>query len=604
MNVVVPVVVVPRRRRWTRVLLILVALVIGMVIALPTIVSSSPKLRDYLVRNALADLNGDISIGSLSIGWMTPLAVADVSVRPHQGDRPQPWDPALTIERIESERTLLGMLFSMSDLGGFRIERPVVFVHTSDGRNNYRELFKNMKAGAGGLPEIGVSARLVDGTLRWENDKSLEPWQIAGINLGVGLRAPTRSQSGRSELLIEHGKLLDRAEISVGLCDDLLKFVAPVVASAARARGRITIDLDDWRLPWGDMGSGELGGRIVMHTVDIGPGPMVSSLYDSIVRLPLVSQLMGNWRLPTFIEMARESTVPFKMLPGGKIHHENLRFSIADLVDVQTAGIVGLDESLDLTAALGIHPPNPEQRYLALLRQLTTTPWPVRIHGSLGAPLVDASPLGEAWKKLLFEKVPADWLSGRQSLGTDLVGQLGAPLGLDARDAAGLMGLIRGLVEGQPGAGAPVVPGVPVPTPPTLGPPTASATPGAPLPGSTPMPPQPMASSTVPGAPQPVPPGVQIAGEAVRTAIGVMGALRERREAMRPPPPPPPQAGPSPTGTVPPAGLAPPVLGPPLPRRPLRNGLRMLLEGAEQATQPQPPPPPTPSATPTATAPR
>ncbi len=558
---VLPLAVVPpprRRRPWLRCGLLVVAGLAALVAAAPSIISSNQTLRDFVVRAAAGDLDGDVTVDSLSLGWFAPLRISGLAVRPHQGERSQPWEPALTVEHVHSERLLWRMLTSPGDMGSFRIERPVVFVRFSAGRNNFAELFRTVREPSGWSQSLGAEARIVDGTLRWRSSDEVEPWQIAGINVGVGLRPAARAHSGKPELLVAPGKLIDNAEISLGLCEDLLKYAAPVVARAARAQGRLTIELDAWRLPWGDFASGTLGGRIVMHSVNVGPGPMVSSLFQSIVALPLVDRLIGHWRLPNFVELARESTVPFRMLAGGRIAHENLRFSIADVVDVRTAGTVGLDESLDLRAELGIHPPRADERYLALLRQLTSTPWPVRIHGKLGVPQVDTSPLAAAWKDLVFEKLPADWLSGKSSLGADAVNRLGSPLGLDAQDAAQLLGAIRRAVE----------------------PPPASA-PAAAL---QPPPNGPSPSGSLPDGPSAVPAeGAAVAAEAISAAATLLELLRERREqAARAAPP------------VPPSGSAVTPSEPPVRRPLLRRGLRLLQE----ATEPPPPPPP-PIATPT-----
>src|SRR6266513_855356 len=57
----------PRRRRWPKVLLGLVALIVLLVWFAPTIVAKT-ALRNRIVRSAAADLNGTLEVGGASLG--------------------------------------------------------------------------------------------------------------------------------------------------------------------------------------------------------------------------------------------------------------------------------------------------------------------------------------------------------------------------------------------------------------------------------------------------------------------------------------------------------------------------------------------------------
>jgi hypothetical protein len=279
------------------------------------------------------------------------------------------------------------------------------------------------------------------------------------------------------------------------------------------------------------------------------------------------------------------------MLAGGRIHHENLRFSVADLVDVQSHGTVGLDETLDLQTALGIHPPRAEERRLAILRVLTSQPWPVNIRGTLGKPEVDFSPLNDAWKQLVFQKLPQDWQSGRGSIGEQLLRGISGNTGLpvDPETVGPLLQMLGPLLT-QPSPGQPTAQAPPVGAATDAGDPQTG--PRQPPPPQ-PAPPMPTASATGPSTAEAI-------ADGVGTAIDVLEALRARRQAtlqnrqtQQPPIP------------VAPPGMQPPPVGPP-PRRPLLNGLRNLLEpppAQPTATSPAPVPAPPAANPPTSTAP-
>ncbi len=561
----------PRRRWLRRVLLFTIVGLVLVVAAAPSLVSWSPALRAALLRRLTGDVHAVASVDSLSVGWLQPIVVTGLRLDPIAGGTGPATvggETLLTVERIESDRPLWQMLWNRTDIGTLRIERPITTLKFTDHGTNYTEAFAPLKKQGAKLPEslhYGARIRIVDGTLRGRSVSKNEPWEITGINLGLGVRAEGTTPSGKAEFIVEKGTLVARQPLAVGLCNDVLKFVAPVLADVAQTTGNITIELDDWRLPWNDFGNGELSGRLTMHTVDVGPGPVVQSIVGNIKALPWVGELYRRLQLPDAVQLARESTVPFKMLPGGRIHHENLRFSVVDVVDVASHGSVGLDETLDLTTALGIHPPNAEERHLALLRVVTSQQWPVNIRGSLDKPVVDFSPLNQAWKELVFQKLPQDWQSGKASVGGDL---------------------LRGLSEQT---GLPVGPETVGPLLQMLGPMIArQANPQPPQP-QTPnsQPPGPMPRELAPPGAAPTPTGPTTAETIVNgvdTALDVMEILRARRQATlenrQVPPPVSPNA--PPTGTAP----------TPAPRRPLlRGALRTLLD--------PPPAEPVPSATPT-----
>lgn len=530
----------PPRRRLRRCLLVIAGVVVLAVALAPSLVQWFPALRERLIATLVGPVNGQINVDSLSAGWFEPIILRGVRVvHPSQ-------ESLIEIEQIESDRTLWRMLWTPSDLGTIRVERPTVsLVLRADG-NNFHDVFPPPTAAPKpptGLT-LGGKLRIVDGAFRCRSHEYNDPWEVTGINLGVGWRPASRSTSGKPELLVERGTLLDHTALSVGLCDDLLSYAAPVLADVAYAQGAVSLELGDWRIPIGAPASGELSGRLTMHTVEVGPGPMVRQLFGALTSLPLINRLTSEWRLPSGVQLARESVIPFELVDG-RIRHSGMRFSFLDLVDVQTEGFVGFDESLDLTASLGFHPPNPEDRALAVMRVLTTQAWPVKIRGKLGAPEVDLSPLGEAGIDLAARTMD-DIRAGKPSLGADAfraLNDLGVPIGPD--EVQRLIELAR--PKPQPsGTAGPASSAPPPPSAPTA---TAAKPPGL-------LPPE--------------------AAEGVGIAIDVLQGLRARREAAER------------EATKPPSAAQPPT------RRPLlRQGLRMLLEAADDATAP----PPAPSAT-------
>lgn len=543
----------PPRRLFRKLFFGILATIVIVVAAAPTLVSSIPPLRDFVVRVVVGPINGDVTVTRLDAGWFRTLVITAVTLTPQSGE------PALTIDRIESERPLWQMLASPADIGTIRIERPVAFLQFQEQGTNWSELFRKPIPPTDSKPrpqrplDLGVRAQVVNGELRGRSVHTGEEWRIDQLNIALGMRSAARSASGKQELFVEAGTPVDHREISAGLCNDVLKYAAPAVANVAAASGKITIELGDWRLPIDDLASGELSGKLIMHTVEAGPGPLTRSIMTSI------QAIVQRLQFPTSVQLARDSTIPFQLIDR-RIYHEHMRFSLYDLVDVETKGFVGFDESLELTAVLGFHPPNPESRMVALLRVLNSQPWPINIRGQLGAPAVDASPLlASAFgpEGLLRGKLIDDYEAGNDSVGARML----RGLNVSPQELRSLSNLIEQLAAPQPAPGAP----------PAAQPLSSGAT-AVPSPSATP-------SATSPT--DAIGPAIV---DGVGIAVDVLSAIRQRREAARQQ-----QLQESPQ----PQPGAPEVPPEPLPRRPLlRQGLRMLLT----------PPPPPPTGTPTPTA--
>src|SRR5690606_22175743 len=114
------------------------------------------------------------------------------------------------------------------------------------------------------------------------------------------------------------------------MCNDLLKYVAPVLAGTAEVSGSVSIELDAWCVPLADPAQGRGSGRMTIHSVQAGTGP-------------LVRQLAAALGLPPSVRLVDNSQVVFEMADG-RVHHRGLRFGLPNLA-VRTQGSVGLDQS-------------------------------------------------------------------------------------------------------------------------------------------------------------------------------------------------------------------------------------------------------------------
>jgi hypothetical protein len=221
------------------------------------------------------------------------------------------------------------------------------------------------------------------------------------VNDGTVTLAPTvRLAPAPSELFLSAGPLVEGVKITPEMCQRGLKYVAPVLADVTQAEGRLSIQLDGCRVPLADPSQCDAAGRVIIHSVQIGPGPLVREL----------AQLLGH---AAPISLVQESEIPFRVYQG-RIYHENVGLVFPD-VTVKTRGSVGFDQTLALLAEMPV-----PRRWVgsgpvaeALSRQVIRVP----IAGTLHEPRLDRREV---------ERLSAEFL--RQMGGDLLREQLGREL--------------------------------------------------------------------------------------------------------------------------------------------------------------------------------
>jgi hypothetical protein len=308
-------------------------------IALLPYLMELPALRNLAVRAALPKINGTASVGDASLGWTSPLALENIEIRDPDGRA------VVSVPRVAGDRAWWRYLAAPSDLGQFSLNVPAVNIVVGENGVNLWQVFAtdnlrsvgavedlSSKAAHVALPSVAMSLQIQKATLAFQGRGAAEPWRVENINLKAAL---ARVPGGGAALVIEPGDLFDHVAISQPMCNDLLQFVAPLLANVAQVSGRFSLKLDRWQLPADDPRRGSGQGQLIVHAIDVAPGPLVQHL-ASILHLPPTTRLVEN------------STVLFR-LENGRIYHQDLQFRLRDIT-IRTHGSVGFDESLELVA--------------------------------------------------------------------------------------------------------------------------------------------------------------------------------------------------------------------------------------------------------------
>jgi hypothetical protein len=214
---------------------------------------------------------------------------------------------------------------------------------------------------------------------------AIEPMQVAVSRGKLFLAPKVRLAPEPKELTMPAGPLAEKVQITPDMCDMFLKYIAPVLADVADARGEFSIVLTRCRLPISDPTMGELAGNFIVHNVEIGPGPLIREM----------AILMDR---ETPAKLRQESSVAFNMR-GGRVYHENMELLFPDFT-IRTRGSVGInDQTLSVVAEMPVPPKwlvnNPAAS--ALKGQTLALP----IGGTLSHPQLDQAKLQEYTERFI-----------------------------------------------------------------------------------------------------------------------------------------------------------------------------------------------------------
>ena len=86
-----------------------------------------------------------------------------------------------------------------------------------------------------------------------------------------------------------------------------------------------------------------MAGRFSIHSIEVGPGPVLNSILATMRLLMARNDATGTMAVgvPTTFELARDSVVEFDM-KDGRVHHHGFEMGLGNL-RLRTHGSVGLD---------------------------------------------------------------------------------------------------------------------------------------------------------------------------------------------------------------------------------------------------------------------
>ncbi len=190
-------------------------------------------------------------------------------------------------------------------------------------------------------------------------------------------------------LVLDEKTKIQGVQITPQMCDDWIKYVAPLMAGTATAEGQFSATISTARVPLDNPMLADASGVVTIENAKVQPGPTAQQLLGALreaatlakTNAPNLSFLSAgnNWLT------IQQQSVEFQMTQG-RVYHRNLTLNLGD-VAVQTSGWVAADQSMSVVAQIPIQ--DGWVKNEPLLAGLSGQMIQIPIHGTLSAPQLD-----------------------------------------------------------------------------------------------------------------------------------------------------------------------------------------------------------------------
>ena len=212
----------------------------------------------------------------------------------------------------------------------------------------------------------------------------VQPMQIA-LSQGELRLAPAIDLRSEPTLYQPAGTILSEVILTEEMCEQWLKYVAPMVAESTRVQGVVGLNLTkDTMIPLSRPAAANIAGELIVQQAQVAPGPTTEPLFNIAAQISALvqGQFLPQGGGPTRLLVMPQQSVPFE-LKEGRVYHQGMTFYINDVM-IRTSGSVGLDQSMDLIAQIPLKDSWLQQQ--PWLRGIPNQMIQVPIKGSLNKP--------------------------------------------------------------------------------------------------------------------------------------------------------------------------------------------------------------------------
>jgi len=225
-----------------------------------------------------------------------------------------------------------------------------------------------------------------------------------------------RLAPGPWEVYLAKGPLLSNVKLTPEFCSRPIKYVAPLIASATRTEGDVSVELEGGRIPLADPARSDIVGTLSVHEAKMLPGPLARELMLIARQVEAIANREAPPpRLPEGESLLalEDQAIRFRLVEG-RVYHEQFAARFGDAV-LYTSGSVGLDQSLALAVDIPIREQwlRDERLRAALSGQVVRVP----VAGTLAKPSIDRRSLQQLTAQMAAT-------AARNLLRSELEGQL------------------------------------------------------------------------------------------------------------------------------------------------------------------------------------
>lgn len=373
-------------RRWRRAV-VTSSVVCGMLFSgftvLPTAFMST-SYRDVLLNRRLEQRGLVASSEAGSGSWLTPITFRDVTITDESGH------VKCVIESLQTSKSLMSLIFHDGDLGTFTLVRPQLTLTLDEDGNLPLKSPDADQADDDSDAKQPSEAPDLAFALHDAQIQIAAPWRplpivdIAGLNVSGSV---VTSENARW-LQLDPVQVFDHESLSDLHTEQNLALIAPVLAQTTELQGEVSVRLEgvryqldaDPRQPF------PLAGTAVFHTVE------ARLKKDWAVE---VAQLLGNvagQSVPAKLQIVENSVVQFHVDDQG-VHHQGLALLLPELargMQIESSGVVGLDEQLDLAFRLRLPQPAATGPLTSILSSMMSGPMTLFVKGTVSEPKLQA----------------------------------------------------------------------------------------------------------------------------------------------------------------------------------------------------------------------
>jgi hypothetical protein len=357
-----------------RIVLLLLLLLLGFVAALPSLVSL-PAFHRQFTERLTANIAGTLTLERLFLRWRAAPQMDGLQFSAPDGR------PVLLVDECRCERSLFALLTDRTSFGKLRLVRPTLHLLIDERGNNIADAVRPktetefLRERVEDLKKLNEKAagnvHIEDGHFVFQSGPDRPTVELADFN--VRLAVLPADQSGASRrLVLQPGDVFRDIQLTRDLCNDLIKYAAPVLARNTWVQGSVSLTTGGGTFPADDLAQATMTGQLTVHEITAGPGPIVTEIARA---LEIVDE----------IRLVDQSVIEFE-LANQHVRHQGLRFEIGRLA-VETAGSVGFDETVELVATIVF--PAATEGTGELARRLAGRKIQVPIGGTIGDPRID-----------------------------------------------------------------------------------------------------------------------------------------------------------------------------------------------------------------------